>query len=63
MRHELDVFLDLKIRAIGYNEQGCLSFVLVATAGTNMALACGKKSYSNFSARLVDLDEDINFRW
>lgn len=44
------------MRAIGYEGQGCISFVLSVMAGTNMALACGKGSYSSCSARLYDLD-------
>lgn len=48
---------------MGYNEQRCLSFMLLVTAGSNMALACGKKLYSNFSARIDDLNEDFSFRW
>lgn len=32
------------------------SFMLVVMAGINMALACGKSSYSSF-----DLDEDFSF--
>lgn len=42
MRHELEVFLDLRMRTIRYKGQGHLSFGLGVTAGTNMALACGK---------------------
>lgn len=48
---------------MGYDEQGCLSFMLLVTAGSNMALACGKRFYSNLSARLDDLNEDFSFRW
>lgn len=52
MRHELEVFLGLKIMAIRSKGKGCLYYVLGVTAGTNKALACGKGSYSSCSARL-----------
>lgn len=62
MRHELDTFLDLRMKAIGYKGQGCISFVLRVMAGTNMALACGEGSYSSCSARIYGLNKDLSFR-